>query len=86
MTTIKYFKDEYTSHITEKRCPAHVCKALITYRIEKEECTGCTLCLKECPTGAVTGEAKKEHTIDEEKCIKCGICHDVCKFNAVVVE
>ncbi len=86
LTTIKYFRDEYTSHITEKRCPAHVCKPLVSYRIEGEECTGCTLCLKECPTGAVTGEAKKAHTIDGEKCIKCGICHDVCKFNAVVVE
>lgn len=83
LSTLKYFKDEYIAHIKEKRCPAGVCKALIQFEINPEKCTGCTLCLKNCPSQAIKGEVKKAHSIIEKKCIKCGVCFDVCKFNAV---
>lgn len=86
LTTLKYFRNEYEVHINEKRCPARVCKALVTYTIDEENCNGCTLCLKRCPTDAITGEPKQVHKIDGEKCIKCGICYDTCKFEAVIVE
>ena len=83
LSTIKYFRDEYDAHIRDKRCPAGVCKALITYSIDPEECTGCGLCVKKCPQGCITGERKEPHEIDTTKCIKCGICRDVCTFDAV---
>ncbi len=86
LTTLRYFKDEYLAHVREQRCPAGVCKSLITYRIDAEKCTGCTACLKACPAGAIEGEARKPHMIIPEKCTKCGICKQVCKFEAVVVE
>jgi NADH:ubiquinone oxidoreductase subunit F (NADH-binding)/(2Fe-2S) ferredoxin/NAD-dependent dihydropyrimidine dehydrogenase PreA subunit len=84
-STIKYFQDEYIAHIEEKRCPARVCKDLISYVIEPELCGGCTVCAKSCPCGAIVGEPKKVHKIDQKKCIKCGICITSCppKFNAV---
>jgi NAD-dependent dihydropyrimidine dehydrogenase PreA subunit len=84
LTTLRYFRDEYETHILEKRCPAHVCKSLVVYSINPETCTGCTLCLKNCPQDAVEGKAKEVHEIIQEKCIKCGICHEVCKFDAVI--
>jgi NADH-quinone oxidoreductase subunit F len=83
LSTLRYFRDEYEAHIQEKRCPAGVCKELITYTILEDLCTGCHRCFRECPQEAVSGEAKKPHTIDPAKCIKCGICYDVCKFDAV---
>jgi NADH:ubiquinone oxidoreductase subunit F (NADH-binding)/(2Fe-2S) ferredoxin/Pyruvate/2-oxoacid:ferredoxin oxidoreductase delta subunit len=83
LSTLRYFRDEYEAHIKEKRCPAGVCKELITYSILEDLCTGCHRCFRECPQGAVSGEAKKPHQIDPGKCIKCGICYDVCKFDAV---
>ncbi|MBD3349567.1 MAG: NADH-quinone oxidoreductase subunit NuoF [Candidatus Eisenbacteria bacterium] len=85
LTTLKYFRDEYEAHIREKRCPAGVCKALITYEIDPEKCTGCTLCARVCPTGAASGEKKQPHTIDQELCTKCDACRRACKFDAVVV-
>ncbi|MFH1718879.1 MAG: NADH-quinone oxidoreductase subunit NuoF [Planctomycetota bacterium] len=85
LSTIRYFRDEYKSHIEDKSCPAGVCKALITYSIDPEKCKGCRLCAKNCPQEAVSGEAKEPHTIDNDKCIKCGVCSDVCKFEAVLV-
>jgi NADH:ubiquinone oxidoreductase subunit F (NADH-binding)/(2Fe-2S) ferredoxin len=83
LTTIRYFRDEYDAHIKEGRCPAGVCKALITYNILEDKCTGCHLCFKNCPTQAISGEVKKPHLIAQEKCIKCGMCFDVCRFEAV---
>lgn len=90
LTTIKYFKDEYLAHIRDKKCPAGVCKALITYSIDEKTCLqagkGCGLCKKNCPENAITGQLKSAHKIDPAKCTKCGICDDVCNFNAVKVE
>jgi formate hydrogenlyase subunit 6/NADH:ubiquinone oxidoreductase subunit I len=73
------------AHIENKKCPAGVCKALITYTINAEKCTGCMMCAKKCPTGAAKGEKKAPHIIDAAKCIKCGVCKDACKFDAVEV-
>jgi NADH:ubiquinone oxidoreductase subunit F (NADH-binding)/(2Fe-2S) ferredoxin/Pyruvate/2-oxoacid:ferredoxin oxidoreductase delta subunit len=83
LTTVRYFRDEYEAHIYEKKCPAGVCKALITYVIDAEKCTGCTACSRKCPQKAITGEKKKPHTIDQALCIKCGVCYDTCKFDAI---
>jgi NADH:ubiquinone oxidoreductase subunit F (NADH-binding)/(2Fe-2S) ferredoxin len=83
LSTLRHFRDEYEAHIKEKRCPAGVCKELITYTILADLCNGCHRCFRECPQQAVSGEPKKPHTIDPAKCIKCGICYDVCKFDAV---
>ena len=86
LTTIKHFRDEYEAHIKEHRCPAGECKSLITYSIDADKCTGCTLCFRNCPVDAITGERKKTHKIDVEACIKCGMCNTVCRFDAVRVE
>ena len=86
LTTLRYFRDEYDAHINDKRCPAGVCKPLIEYVIDQSKCTGCLLCTKNCPEGAISGEKKEPQTIDAEKCIKCGVCRDVCKFDAVLVQ
>ncbi|MEJ2701628.1 MAG: NADH-quinone oxidoreductase subunit NuoF [Sedimentisphaerales bacterium] len=85
LSTIRYFRDEYNSHIKDKCCPAGVCKALITFTIDKDKCTGCRLCSKKCPQQAISGEVKQPHVIDQDRCIKCGVCADVCKFEAVCV-
>ncbi|MDD5657635.1 MAG: NADH-ubiquinone oxidoreductase-F iron-sulfur binding region domain-containing protein, partial [Elusimicrobia bacterium] len=85
LTTLRYFAGEYQAHIEAKRCPAGVCKALIRYEIDAAKCTGCTLCKRRCPTGAIAGETKKPHAISAGKCIKCGVCRDVCNFGAVAV-
>jgi NADP-reducing hydrogenase subunit HndC len=82
LTTLKHFRDEYVAHIVDKKCPAHVCPTLLTYTIN-EECTGCTVCAKACPTEAIAGEKKELHVIDQEACIKCGKCVTVCRFDAV---
>ena len=85
LTTIRYFRDEYEAHIKDKRCPAGVCKELITYLIDEEKCPGCGLCVKACPVEAITFMGKKKPVVlDQEKCIKCGSCYDVCKLDAVI--
>jgi len=83
LSTIRYFRDEYNDHIENKKCPAGVCKALITFTINGNKCTGCGSCLKQCPQDAITGEKKKPHKINQDKCIKCGACFDVCKFDSI---
>jgi len=85
LSTLRYFRDEYEAHIEHKRCPAGVCKALITYSIEATMCTGCHSCFRVCPSGAIVGEKKKPHLIDGEKCVKCGACREACNFQAVIV-
>jgi NADH-quinone oxidoreductase subunit F len=85
LTTLRFFKDEYIAHITDKRCPAGVCKALIRYQINPDVCTGCGLCQKNCPQEAISGEERNPRAINTEQCIKCGICVDVCNFDAVEV-
>jgi NADH-quinone oxidoreductase subunit F len=85
LTTIRYFRDEYEAHIYEKRCPALACRALITFEIDPEKCTGCTLCARKCSVNAIAGEKKEVHVIDQDLCTKCGACRDACKFDAVVV-
>ena len=85
LSTLRYFREEYVEHIRNKKCRAGVCKPLITYSIN-DNCTGCTICAKNCPSGAITGNLKELHVIDREKCIKCGICYEVCNFDAVEVK
>ncbi len=85
LSTLKYFKDEYITHIRDKKCPAGVCKDLIKYSVRSEHCTGCLLCKQNCPEGAISGEAKEPHMIHQDKCIQCGICLDVCKHEAVLI-
>jgi NADH:ubiquinone oxidoreductase subunit F (NADH-binding)/Pyruvate/2-oxoacid:ferredoxin oxidoreductase delta subunit len=86
LSTLKYFRDEYVAHIKDKKCPAGVCKALISFSVSDEKCTGCGVCLKKCPTECISGEKKKTHVIDKTKCIKCGVCKESCKFDAIIVE
>ncbi len=84
LSTLKYFRDEYVAHVVEHRCPAGVCKNLVSYHIVGDQCKGCTLCARNCPADAITGTVKEIHIIDLEKCIKCGVCLDNCKFDAIV--
>jgi len=84
LTTLRYFPEEYEAHIRDRKCHAGVCKALVTYGIDAEKCTGCMLCARDCPAGAITGERKKAHRIESAKCTKCGECYDTCKHEAVV--
>lgn len=83
VSTMKYFRDEYISHVVDKKCPAGQCKALINLQIDPELCKGCTKCARLCPVSAISGELKKPHTIDVSKCIKCGACKDGCPFHAI---
>jgi Pyruvate/2-oxoacid:ferredoxin oxidoreductase delta subunit len=83
LTTMRWFKEEYDAHIFDRRCPAGACTALQTYVVDEEKCTGCTLCAKKCPAGAIKGAAKSPHYIVTDKCVGCGACIELCKFKAI---
>ena len=85
LTTIKYFRAEYEAHIEQKKCPSKACKKLLTYEINDRNCTGCTVCAKNCPVNAISGERKQVHFIDQDICIRCGICYSKCKFEAIML-
>ena len=84
LSTLRFFRDEYIAHIVDKKCPAGVCKKLLSYTIEADKCKGCTLCSRVCPAGAISGTVKEPHVIDQSKCVKCGACMEKCKFGAIV--
>ena len=84
LSTLRYFKDEYIAHVVDKKCPAGVCKSLLSYEIDASKCKGCTLCARVCPAGAISGEVKNPHTIDKNKCVKCGACMEKCRFGAIL--
>ena len=83
LSTLKYFRKEYEAHVIEKRCPAGVCKKLVSYEVDPAKCRGCTACARQCPVGAISGKVREPHTIDKSKCIKCGACLETCKFGAI---
>lgn len=83
LSTLRYFKDEYIAHVVEKRCPAGVCKDLLSFTIDPAKCKGCTLCARQCPAGAISGTVKEPHVINTDKCVKCGACIEKCKFGAI---
>ncbi len=83
LSTLQHFEDEYMAHVVEKRCPAGVCKDLLRYNINKDQCKGCGICAKNCPVSAISGELKKPYEIDQQVCIKCGVCQTKCPFNAI---
>lgn len=85
ISTLRWFRHEYESHIFDRRCPSKVCSGLLEYRIDAERCKGCTLCAKKCPAGAIMGVAKSPHYVINDKCIGCGTCVEVCRFQAVAV-
>jgi NADH:ubiquinone oxidoreductase subunit F (NADH-binding)/(2Fe-2S) ferredoxin/Pyruvate/2-oxoacid:ferredoxin oxidoreductase delta subunit len=85
LSSIRYFRDEYEAHIMDATCPAAVCKGLITYSVIPENCTGCMVCLRNCPVDAISGDKQEVHLIDIEKCSRCGMCMSVCKFDAIAV-
>ena len=84
LSTLRYFRDEYIAHIVDKKCPAGVCKKLLSYEIVEDKCKGCTACARKCPVGAIEGSVKNPHKIDTSKCIKCGVCMSTCKFGAII--
>ena len=86
LSTLKYFRDEYVAHVVDKKCPAGVCKKLLSYKIVADKCKGCTACARNCPVNAISGAIKAPHTIDPAKCIKCGACMEKCKFGAIIKE
>ncbi len=83
LSTLRYFRDEYVAHVVDKKCPAGVCKSLLSYTIDADKCKGCTLCARICPNSAIQGKVKEAHIIDQSKCIKCGACMEKCRFGAI---
>lgn len=86
LSGLKYFRDEYEEHLYERKCPAGVCKELLTYKIDNGICTGCGVCIKRCSADAIIGEKGEAHYIIDDKCIQCGMCIEACRFNAVLVD
>ena len=86
LSTLHFFRDEYIAHIVDKKCPAGVCKNLLTFRIVEDKCKGCTKCARNCPVSAISGTVKQPHVIDTAKCIKCGACIENCAFGAIIKE
>jgi len=86
LTTLKYFRSEYETHIRDKSCPAGVCRELIHYVIDSEKCTGCGACVKACPAKAISGEKKQPHQLSQDKCIHCGVCLDTCRFESIILK
>jgi NADH:ubiquinone oxidoreductase subunit F (NADH-binding)/(2Fe-2S) ferredoxin/NAD-dependent dihydropyrimidine dehydrogenase PreA subunit len=85
LSTLDHFYDEYLAHVTSFSCPSGQCKSLVRYNIDADKCTGCTLCFRNCPVGAISGEKRSVHYIDQSLCIKCGVCFEKCKFDAVLI-
>jgi NADP-reducing hydrogenase subunit HndC len=83
LSTLRYFRDEYIAHVTEKKCPAKVCKNLLEYKIDPDKCKGCTLCARGCPVMAISGKPKEVYKIDPTRCIKCDACMSTCRFGAI---
>ena len=83
LSTLRYFRNEYEAHVMERSCPAHACKALLSYFVT-EKCIGCTRCARGCPASCIAGKPKERHVIDPARCVKCETCAAACPVGAIV--